>query len=576
MQTDINPALAAALTLEQAAQAGEFQPTTPDGTPTVAAQLMQRAAPSLPQIAQQAGMGAQIQAAQMQQAQQALMEQAMQQQQPQGIESLNPNIQEFAEGGIVGYQAGGLTTGFAPLYQEARAYGIDLSPYDSEEERARKIARLERAKAAEREVAAMGNVPIPGQAPDVRELAANMNRRPEPQPIQVQASDPVNMLRVLQNANVPNEEKAAVMALLSNQINAAQQGGQAGGQPQEQPSALARANIQMPSRQVNLPPMPGPSSEMFESARARVEGMKPPTTTAQGIEAALEMGRARDELRRRMNIPTEMENIARQEEGFNRLFGERERLIAKRMEEVQRERERDLLPQYLMNFRQMKGRSVGEGLMTASQAAQRLEAGAKSQMQRLEDLKIDVQTLSLEKQNALAKMRDDIANGRMKDAMAERDKAIQFDNEINKTLAEIDLTEGKARSQERSSIIGAQGQRPTDTQWAMETYLNLLKTDPKAAQEFMATLENIRGAGGAGSRDIRMQQLANDELQKFMSSAAYFMIKEPNRAGAVEQKKRELMQQYPGATFTFGQAAPAAPQGAQQRPKFLGFEQPAR
>lgn len=107
MQTQINPALAAAMTLERAAQAGQFQPVTPQGQPTVAAQLMQQAMPpSVPQVAQQAGLGAQIQAMQQQQAQQALMQQAMANRPPAGIEGLNPQMGNFAEGGIVGKTVG--------------------------------------------------------------------------------------------------------------------------------------------------------------------------------------------------------------------------------------------------------------------------------------------------------------------------------------------------------------------------------------------------------------------------------------------------------------------------------------
>jgi hypothetical protein len=107
-QTAINPALAAAMTLESAAQMGEFRPTTPDGQPTVAAQLMQRAMPpSVPQVAQQAGIAGQIQAMRMKQAQEALMNQAMAQRPQGGVEALNPQVGNFAEGGIVGYAAAG-------------------------------------------------------------------------------------------------------------------------------------------------------------------------------------------------------------------------------------------------------------------------------------------------------------------------------------------------------------------------------------------------------------------------------------------------------------------------------------
>lgn len=135
MQTAINPALAAAMTLERAAQVGEFSPVTPDGSPTVAAQLMQRAAPpSVPQVAQQAGLGGQIQAMQQQQAQQALMQQAMQQRQaPAGLMGLNPQMGNFAEGGIVGYaEAGVAEDEQRRLAQIRREYEQEVSKFTDE------------------------------------------------------------------------------------------------------------------------------------------------------------------------------------------------------------------------------------------------------------------------------------------------------------------------------------------------------------------------------------------------------------------------------------------------------------
>lgn len=122
MQTQINPALAAAMTLERAAQVGEFQPMTPQGQPTVAAQLMQRAMPpSVPQVAQQAGLAGQIQAMQQQQAQQALMQQAMANRPPAGIEGLNPQMGNFADGGIVGRIPGYAVAGVAEDEQKRLA-----------------------------------------------------------------------------------------------------------------------------------------------------------------------------------------------------------------------------------------------------------------------------------------------------------------------------------------------------------------------------------------------------------------------------------------------------------------------
>jgi hypothetical protein len=65
---------------------------------------------------QQAGLGGQIQAMQMQDAQKELMGRLMaQQKQAPGLMGLNPQMGNFAEGGIVGYQAGGVTGEFGDI-----------------------------------------------------------------------------------------------------------------------------------------------------------------------------------------------------------------------------------------------------------------------------------------------------------------------------------------------------------------------------------------------------------------------------------------------------------------------------
>lgn len=123
MQTAINPGLAQVLGAMDV-----INPVTPDGkNVTVAAKVMQAAQQAMtpqvamPQVAQQAGLAGQIQAMQMQEAQKAMMQaamqgqpqmqqqmQQMQQQMPQGIERLNPQMGNFAEGGIVGYAEAGV------------------------------------------------------------------------------------------------------------------------------------------------------------------------------------------------------------------------------------------------------------------------------------------------------------------------------------------------------------------------------------------------------------------------------------------------------------------------------------
>jgi hypothetical protein len=119
----VNPALEGVLQL-----ANKINPVTPEGRPTVAQSLIDRATsmmappmqPSVQDIAQDAGMGSQIQMMQQQQQEQQ-MQQAMQQlMQQQGSQdnamrfgvAAAPGAQSIgmAEGGIVGYSTAGLTS----------------------------------------------------------------------------------------------------------------------------------------------------------------------------------------------------------------------------------------------------------------------------------------------------------------------------------------------------------------------------------------------------------------------------------------------------------------------------------
>lgn len=150
-QTQIPEALLGAMMLGQAAQSGQFQPTTPDGTPTVAAKLMQQAtAPMMgvAQAAQQAGLAGQIEAMQMQKAQQALMNNAMQRQQVGGLEAMSPPMGNFAYGGIVGY-AGDEESLVVEPAETGSAAKIEVGEETPEAQFALGLEALRRAQAQE-------------------------------------------------------------------------------------------------------------------------------------------------------------------------------------------------------------------------------------------------------------------------------------------------------------------------------------------------------------------------------------------------------------------------------------------
>lgn len=165
--------LSALMALKSGMKTGRVAATTPDGRPTMAMQEVQEAEaqlappvmggmmpsrPVMPGVqgaAERAGIAGQIQAMQMQNAQQNLMRQAMAQQQAPGIEGLNPNIDGYAEGGIVGrsepigFAGGGMPNPIAWLLERlglpTRGGGTETLLESREKDRARDMeAELER------------------------------------------------------------------------------------------------------------------------------------------------------------------------------------------------------------------------------------------------------------------------------------------------------------------------------------------------------------------------------------------------------------------------------------------------
>jgi hypothetical protein len=183
----------------------------------------------------------------------------------------------------------------------------------------------------------------------------------------------------------------------------------------------------------------------------------------------------------------------------------------------------------------------------------------RSQFQRIEDLKIDLQALSVEKQNALDKMRDDIAKGKFDDAMRRREQAQRADAEIKAKKAEIDITQAKAISQKEEAQYRAAQPDFIERTIARIQQLRASGNDA-AADELLTLIERLRGAGQAGGRDINMQKLANQAIEEYKKSLDYLRAKTPeDRARLIEAKKKELIMQYPGAVFAQEQAPTGAP-----------------
>lgn len=395
MQTQINPALAAAMTLERAAQVGEFQPMTPQGQPTVAAQLMQRAMPpSVPQIAQQAGLGAQIQAMQQQQAQQALMQQAMANRPPAGIEALNPQMGNFADGGIVGRIPGYAVAGVAE--DEQKRLAQIRSEYEQE------VGKF------------TDDVPyVPGGT--TKKISTEEGSESE-------------------DAETPLPEA-----------------GLAGLATSSAPAIKAMRDV--------------------AAARAKLPVTADPR---QAMQKGLELRQVSNEFAQATGNNPNM--IADQITEMENLFRRRDEMLSKRMGEYQTERETGALPQFLMNFRQMKGQPIGEGFVSGTRGMQQFTEGMSSRIREIEDLRMQAESLKMEKVNALRSQKYNSDMGFFDKAMQDQQKIIENDRALNATQMRLAEEVAKLHSQEARTAaqVKERAERPTKQQnvYVKSTYTN--------------------------------------------------------------------------------------------------------
>lgn len=358
MQAAINPALAAAMTLERAAQVGEFNPVTPQGTPTVAAQLMQRATPpSVPQIAQQAGIAGQIEAMRMQDAQKALMNAAMQQRpEAVGIAPMAGQMR-MPEGGVVGYARAGL------------AEDKDMIVEPSE---------------------GGGEMVVEPAAPGAAVAPA-----------------------------VPARPEAGLEGLA-------------------QSSAPAIAEVRRIAAELAKMPVTADPRKAMEAGIARKQ-------------VANEFARATG------NDPEMVANQIKQMEDFYR---RRDEQLASRFREIEGRKERESLAQYMMNFQQMKGRPLGEGLVSASRGLAAFQGGLDRQMREIEDLRLQAEGLKMERVNTLKAQKYNTDMGFLGEAMKDQQRLIDNDRALKKT--EYDLARKVAELHSAEARVAAREEGLTE------------------------------------------------------------------------------------------------------------------
>lgn len=406
--------LSALMALRQGMQQGRVSATTPAGEPTVAAQEIgaaeQAVMPAVPQAVQQAGLGAQIQAMQMQEAQKAMMNAAMQQQRMQqqqpvmaadgGLMRLNPRIQDFAEGGIVGYSPGGSAASMLNPEQ----YALEVEMLNAEAE-ARRAARARQDEEQRLEF-------LKTAAPEV---AARMEAsRAQPQ---VEPSLP----------------------------------------PAPPPPPSAPPSAQRPTGVASLPVRPSVQS-LAEQGRALIDQMKTEGASPEQIAAQQARNRQAEEanLISQGLDPRYLEKRGAEDKA---LIDQQRALLRERME---REQGRDTflgrMGEALRGFRQMKGQGIGTGILSAEDALSRRVAGTEARMDQMRDMELKINELEMVRRRALEDARHSIARGDWNKAKQELETAQAAENEKKKMKAATFAQQATATVQE-AQVAATEGAR---------------------------------------------------------------------------------------------------------------------
>lgn len=388
MQAQIPQELSALMALSQGMQQGRVATTTPDGDLTVAAQKVGEVEGMLPGMQQavgQAGLGAQIKAMQMQEAQKAMMNAAMQQTRPPaGIERLNPQMGNFAEGGIVGYAPGGVSQEFG-----------GSGDVDVGEPRLR----------------------VPGPRGDRMMTPAEMRAEKYPE-------DYIQR-RLEIEGYISRPEKTAPPASGNVVENLVRE--------QAPPPVAATDMTGTPVRQPSVArPFGGAGgigSLLRERERAVYASMKGPPTPEEIMAQEQREAAIQDQYLRSKGLPTTAEMFAARGAEDKSLVDQQRALLRERME---RESGRDTflgrMGEALRGFSQMKGQGIGPGLGRSYEALSRRLAAGEVRMDQMRDFELKINELEINRRRALDDARRATAEGDWKRAQQRMGEVTAFEN----------------------------------------------------------------------------------------------------------------------------------------------------
>lgn len=402
--------LSALMALDEGLRSGKVSPITPSGEKTVALQQLEAAqqqmSPAVGQVAQQAGLAAQLQAMQMQRAQQAMMQQAMAQQQPVmaaagGLMSLNPQMDDFDEGGIVGYAPGGVSQEFG-----------GSGDIDRGEPRLR----------------------VPG--PQGQRMMTPAEMRAEKYP------EEYIQRRLEMEGFISRPERAAPPAESSVVDDLVRDQAPPPAAPPAAPAARERGAF-TPSQALGI------VAPLFEKQRAELGKIRTDMPTPEEVAAQDEKERqSRREMLIRRGLDPDY--LDKREAQGKALFEQQQALLRERME---RERGKDTflgrMGEALRNFQQLQGEGIGRGLVRSEAALGRRLAASEAAVDELKNLELRAMELDMTRRNALEDARHATAIGDFNRAQQSLTAARNAENEKARLVAGTYGPQATAAVQER-------------------------------------------------------------------------------------------------------------------------------
>jgi hypothetical protein len=357
---------------------------------------MQRAMPpSVPQVAQQAGIAGQIQAMRMKQAQEALMNQAMAQRPQGGVEALNPQVGNFAEGGIVGYAGDDDSYVKNPLARLLK--NISLSP--------------------------------PTRGGGAKDTSPSMG-----------AEERERILETLAEAGPMMDIPEVVIA---------QPPGQRAAQGQGQGIPVPRVGVgSLPAAAEMGPPVPTGSERQFEQVLAAYERSRPrDVTPEQGYEAAMQANAQQRRFLQAMGVDPDM--LKKQAEEVERRGTERGSYYESQAQAARDKAKRDSLKNFLLGA---SGRGFGDVMASSERAASGADAAAEAQAQRFMELKLQTQDAAVKERMLINRLQFETATGQF-------DKAMKTKQEIENNRQKFERSEAELRMGRAKDLAAEERQR---------------------------------------------------------------------------------------------------------------------